>query len=278
MFSFNDFPNRFSMIQHSSLKGIARSCILKLQRDFKLFPREICLISGPPRSGTTALCNWLNDQRGISAHSESRILVSIHKFMEEIYKFQKLDRDRAMIAKLARNLVFDYYSSSRILIGKRLLIDKEPLEPIAFPSKDYEKFIINLRMLYPESKLLLVIRDPVATIWSMTRRSWGKSLANSEPKVFNLNDYIENWCTCVDIILQYQADPNTYIVQYGRLVNDSEAESRRIFNFLNIGNGKSFQSRKTKEIGFSNKERAKILQIVEPKLELLYAQEISELS
>lgn len=135
MSSLRDSSHQNSSRKHTLLRGVARSAILKLQRNFRLFPRKICLISGAPRSGTSVLCEWLGHQPGVSAFPESRILVSIHGFMEEIYRFQNLDRDSATIVNLARHLVFDYYSSSRVLIAKKLLVDKEPLEQIAFPSK-----------------------------------------------------------------------------------------------------------------------------------------------
>jgi len=197
--------------------------------------------------------------------------------MQEICRFRNLDRDSATILNLARHLVFDYYSSSRILIGKRLLIDKEPLEPIAFPAKEYGQFIINVKRLFPQSKLLLAVRDPIATIWSMTGRSWGESLMNMETKRFTIEEYAGNWCSCADIILEYCSDPNTYVVQFGRLINDPENESRRIFDCLNIRKGNSFQPRQTSEIRFSNEERERILSIVQPQLELLNTQGIRDL-
>lgn len=255
---------------HNSVaKKALKRVVFKLQKIFRLYPRHLCLISGAPRSGTTALINWLADQPGVSAFQESRILVSIHRLIEEIHRFRNLDRDGTTIVSLARNLVFDYYSSSRILVGKRLLVDKEPLEPIALPSKDYGQFIINVKRLLPESKLLFAVRDPVATIWSMTERTWGESLTSMERKRFTIEEYTENWCSCADLMLQYCSDPNTYIVQFGRLVNNPEKESRRILEFLNIRKGHSFQPRETKKIGFRNEERENILQRVQPHLELL---------
>jgi len=256
---------------------IAKPVIRKIQKTFKLLPRQICLISGAPRSGTSALLEWLGHQPSVSAFQESRILVSIHRFIEEIHRFKDLDRDSAAIVSLARQLVLDYYSSSRTLIGKRLLVDKEPLEPIAFPSKEYGPFIINVKRLFPECKLLLTVRDPFATVWSMAGRTWGESLTNMETKSFTIEEYTENWSSCADLLLQYCSDPNTYIVQFGRLINDPENESRRIFDFLNIHRGSSFQPRQTNEIGFSNEEREKILSMVQPQLALLTAQGISDL-
>ena len=168
------------MSDQSNYKAVIRPAILKLQRHLGLAPHKICLISGAPRSGTSALCEWLGKQKQVSAFPESRILVSAHKFIEESHRFQNLNKDSARITNLTRQLVFSYYYGSRILIGKRLLVDKEPLEPIAFPSKEYEEFIKNVKKILPDCKLLIAIRDPIATIWSMSRRAWGESLKNKK--------------------------------------------------------------------------------------------------
>lgn len=272
-----DLLQRYAFIKDTPVWRAARPAILKLQRHFRLWPREICLISGAPRSGTSALCEWLGQQPGIAAYPESRILVSIHRFMEETRRYHNLDRDSATIFALARDLVYDYYGSSRILAGKTLLIDKEPLEPIAFPSKEYGQFIVNVRTIFPQCKLLLALRDPIATIWSMSKRTWGESLASAETRTFTIEEHTENWCSCVDLILRYISDTNTYVVQFGRLVNDSEAESRRILGFLHVRDGSSFQPRRTKENGFNEEERAKILLMVQPQLESLASRGITNL-
>ncbi len=270
-----DFPLHYPSAKRNLLKRLAKPAVLKFQRYFRLFPQEICLISGAPRSGTTALFAWLNDQPAVAAYTESRILVGIHRFMEQVYRFRDLKSHSTTLIKLARSLVFDYYASSSVLIGKRLLLDKEPLEPIAFPSKDYEAFIVNMKRLFPEIKLLLVIRDPIATIWSMSRRSWGESLTNAEAQEFTIDEYAENWSSCANLILRYRSDPNTYIVRFEQLVDDSTNESKRILHFLNLNGGKPFSPSPTKETGFSHEDRERILRLVKPQLERLSAQGIS---
>lgn len=270
MSSFDDSSHSHSLLKRTLLvKGVVRPAILSLQKKFGLGIKNFCLITGAPRSGTTAVSEWLGHQRAVLSFQESRILVSIHRFMEEIDRFQNLHRNSAVIAKLASRLVCDYYSTSNTLIGKRLVVEKEPLEPTAFPAKDYHKFIVNCRTVFPHSKLLFVIRDPMATIWSMSSRRWGESLVNQEAKDFTLDEYIENWCSCVELILSYQSDSNSYIVPYGRLVKDPQTESGRICDFLKIRYSDSFQPRQTKEIGFSDYERGKIMLQVQPQLDLL---------
>src|SRR5829696_8774651 len=112
------------------LKDVAKAAALKVQKSFKLYPQEICLLSGAPRSGTTALISWLDRHPRVAAFQESRILVGTHRFMADVYRFNNLERDSETLVELARHLVLDYYSSCRVLIGKSVLVDKEPLEPV----------------------------------------------------------------------------------------------------------------------------------------------------
>ena len=266
------------MILRSKLKEIIVPIVLNTQRHFRLFPQEICLITCAPRSGTSALGTWLGHQSAVAAFPESRILVSINSFTETAFRFKNLENDREKTAKLAQNLVYDYYLNARILVGKKLIVEKEPLEPIAFPAKNYMKFIVNIKEILPNIKFLFVIRNPIATIWSMSCRTWGESLTVSKAQKFSIEEYIENWCACADIALHFSADPNTFLVQFGNLVNDSGNESKRIFDFLDIRKGVPFQPRPTSEIGFSKEEKEKILHSVQPYLDKLRHQGITNLA
>jgi hypothetical protein len=251
---------------------------LKFQNNLRLFPKTICLITGAPRSGTSALCEWLGEQPSVSAFPESRILISAHRFLEEAFRFKNLAKDEMELADLARQLVLAYYSRSRVLMNGKLVLDKEPLEPIAFPSREYGQFIHNYKTIFPKGKLLFAIRDPLATVWSMSQRVWGESLTVPNSRKFTIEEYSENWCACADLLLKLAAQENTYIVQFGNLINDSKNESKRIFDFLNIRNGIPFQPRRTKELGFSQEEKEKILRIVQPQLEKLRFHRITNLA
>ena len=261
----------------SKIKQTITPFILNTQKYFKLFPSEMCLITGAPRSGTSALGKWLGTQPSVAVFPESRILLSINSFIKEAFRFKNLERDKTKIAKLAQHLVYDYYLDSRVLLGKKLIVQKEPLEPIAFPSKNYKQFILNIKDLLPNIKIIFLIRDPIATIWSMSSRTWGESLTTPKEHRFSLEEYAENWSACVETALHFSTDSNTYLLQFGRLVNDPENESKRVFDFLNIHNGTPFQPRQTKEIGFSKKEKEKILTSVQPQLDKLKLHGITNL-
>jgi hypothetical protein len=257
-------------------RGAARA-VIKLQQKLGLHPKNFCLITGAPRSGTTAVADWLARQRGVAGFSEHRILVAAHCFLEQIDRFHSLKRRDEMLILAARQLVYGYYARSKILLGRGILIDKEPLEPIAFPDKQYDKFLENVRALMPEAKLLFMIRDPLATVWSMTQRTWGTSLRNARLRTYSIDEHTENWCACAEIIVRQSPHPNTYVCQYGRLIADPKGESARMFEFLNI-KGRAFEPRPNNKIpGFNPEEREWILRATHDRRERLFAQGITDL-
>ena len=261
----------------SHLHKLAAPFALRLQKRFRLFPQGLCLITGAPRSGTSALCDWLGIHSAVSSFPESRILVSVHTFLEEALRFKNLQVKSDEIMNLARNLVLDYHSNARVLMGKNLIVDKEPLEPIAFPSKEYGQFIANFMRIFPNAKVLFAIRDPIATVWSMSQRAWGESLTVPDSRRFRLEEYIENWCACAELISTHADAKNVYVVQFGRLVRDADNESKRILDFLGLPIESPFQPRRTHEIGFSKEDRKKIQKAAAPYLENLRQRGITDL-
>ena len=214
-------------------------------------PRRVCLITGPPRSGTSAVVKWLEQQEGVKALNESRTLVAAHGMMHEVRRFKKLASRKDQLAEGVRRAVLAHYAEITHYTHPPTLIDKEPLEPIAFPDRDYSGFIASVRTVFPDLKLLFLVRDPVSTIWSMTQREWGYSLLGEEPRTFSLEEHIENWCACVDIVLASVAEENTYVCQYGALTSDPNRESDRIGQFFGLPNLSPFEPRPSDESAFS---------------------------
>lgn len=239
--------------------------IQRLERIFKKWPEQLCLITGAPRSGTTAVGRWLNSQTKVAALSETRILIALHRFLEETNRFKSF-RDNEKSVSMGRNLAYDLYWKRCKMIGINLLVDKEPLEPIAFPDKNYALFLQNYRLLFPEGKLLFIIRDPFAVIWSMNERQWGVSLKDYTPHSFSLEAYVQNWCDCTDLILEYASDDKCYISSFEKLVNNPREESDRIFEFLQIKDGHPFQPRPVKTVEFEKHEKTLIEENTRPQM------------
>lgn len=221
-------------------------------------PAAICHIIGCPRSGTTALGEWLEQQPGIVQMFETRTLIAAHHMLKQISRFERLHRDEKRLLDELRELVLRYHAQSRF-IWRKVLIEKEPLEVIAFPDRDYRQYIENVRKLFPDVKLLFIVRDPLATIWSMRNRKWGYSLVAVEPRDYTLEECISIWSDNAEIIAEYSNQPNSYVCKFESLVDDA-AESRRITDFLGLPCKTPFQAQPTKIVDFQAAERELILQ------------------
>lgn len=240
------------------IRQIAKRGIMRAQQGLRLYPPHFGLVTGPPRSGTTAVIFWLRDQPQVSAHIETRKLIAFHRFIDEVNRFKVLQRRQKQYAHLARRMLYEHYARHQLLVGRRLIVEKEPLEPIALPDKRYGSFLQSVRILIPEAKFVFMVRGPVQTINSMSLREWGYSLTDDTLREFTLEEYIENWCACTDEMLQYVEDPNAYFCSFERLVGEPEEETRRLCDFLEIEQEKPFVPKETKEVSFSDREIALI--------------------
>ena len=247
-----------------------KSTPVKTQCILKYKPKGFCLLTGAPRSGTTALCEWLNEHPQIGAFTESRILIATHNFLQAAFRYQYLNDHRKHILPMAREMIYEFYRNHCIFFGRKLVLDKEPIEPIAFPEKHYKEFLDNVRILIPEAKFIIMVRDPISTIWSMFQREWGFSLTNkSILKSFSLTEHIDTWCSAAEIALSYKSDPNTYICSFSNLINKPMNESRAILKFLGVKKGKPFKSETTKTVGFNAEEKQLILNKTLPQIKEL---------
>ena len=238
-------------------RGI-RSIALHGQRLLHLGPRGLCLVVGCPRSATSSVCRWLNAQPGLVYASQSRILVCAHRLVEEVERLKTLEANREAVLRMTRRLVYTYYASSW-LCWRRILVDKENLEPVALPDGRYGEFLRSVRELFPGMKLLFMIREPVATIWSITQRQWGYSLTRPDLRSYSVEDGIGIWQASAQLAVHYFGDPGAYICRFERLVAAPHAESRRILDFLGIRDGRPFSPRPTRVVGFSEADREHIL-------------------
>jgi hypothetical protein len=250
------------------VRSLGLRLLKSYQKSRQVWPEQFCLITGSPRSGTTAVERWLGQQREVVAFHETRILIAIHRFIKETARYHRLEPE-GEFTRMAREIAYEYYSNRSILIGRQVILDKEPLEPIAFPDADYALFLQNLRLLFPEGKLLFMVRDPIATVWSMCQRKWGYSLVDYEPRTLTLDEHIENWCTCADIVLDYIDDPNAYVCAFGQLVDTPQEESERILRFLNLSGGEAFRPQAVKKVGFGDADRSYILQRTNSRVDAL---------
>jgi len=240
------------------MRKLIESIIYNIQFRIAVNPKEICLITGSPRSGTSAGLYWLGEHKKVIWFYESRILVASHKYLKEVERFINLSENQTRILKILRNQTLRYYGMFKLLWG-RVLIDKEPLEPIAFSEGDYKEFIDHFRFLFPKSKIIFMFRDPVATIWSMTQRKWGYSLKQKTRISYSIEESVANWNACAEAGLNYAEDKNFFFCHFDRLISDSKEMSKQIFHFLGLNSANYFKPKQTKVSAFSLEEKEFII-------------------
>jgi hypothetical protein len=216
------------------------------------------------------MSRWLGSQRRAVYASQSRILVSTYHFAREVDRFRNLHAEREALFRQLRAVVYDYYTS-RWIHAARVLVDKENLEPTAFPDEDYRAFVDTVLAVLPEMKLLLMIREPVPTIWSMMRRQWGHSLTEPDLRSFSLDQCVRTWCASADLIRGYAGRPGVLVCKYEELVDQPARESRRVLDFLSIGGGSTFRPRASQPVGFSDEDRETILRATRSHRDAIYA-------
>ena len=103
--------------------------------------------------------------------------------------------------------------------------------------------VSNIRKMFPDMKLLFMIRNPINTIWSMMNRKWGYSLSSKELRRFNLEECIRTWNSCTSLALQYSRKKNVYICQFEDLIEEPLKTSMQILRFLRLKDCPRFPNR-----------------------------------
>jgi Sulfotransferase family len=221
-------------------------------------PRMFALVSGCPRSGTSALESWLGAQPRVASFHESRILLAAHATLDQAERFSTLADNLDTVVDATRAFVYRWYGNERWL-GGRLLLEKEPLEPIALPDSDYERFLRHIDVLFPERRLVFMVRDPVSTVWSMLNRPWGVSLMPPQAIEWSIEECVEIWIRNARLAMARVEDPATLVCRFEDLVKSPGEQSRLICEFLEINSWADFEPRPTKTASFTAGEVERIL-------------------
>ena len=215
--------------------------------------RRHVLVTGPPRSGTSAMLEWLATQPDVTAFFESRALVVGDAALARVERFrvtsQRLDQHLIGIRTLLHEML-----GARTILWRGTVVHKEPLEPVAFPDEDYEGFVRRCRTIVPGLRILFMVRDPVATVWSMRQRTWGVSLASGVPQEWPLTTCVEVWRANARLAKQLANDQAVRLCRFETLISDPEGESREIARHIGIRLARPFAPRPTKDVGLSAEE------------------------
>jgi len=187
---------------------------------------KFILVTGCPRSGTTAVGSWLSTQSGVRGVNESRRTVAIHAMMQEARRFAcfypsngLVDNftDPTVLREAARAAALRLYGASE----DDVVVDKEPLEKIALPKEDYSAYLHDVRDVL-DAKLVCMIRNPIDTVASMKKRGWGYSLRKGDVHQMSAHECIATWKRATRAVLRMSLlEPeSTHIQPYEELCAD----------------------------------------------------------
>jgi hypothetical protein len=233
------------------LRQIIRDGAIRLQKSVSfLFPSSFALVTGIPRSGTSALVHWCGNQSRVTAFSETKILRVATQLLKELSQWERFSKEDR--SRLARRFVTQYYASAGVYLGCNLLVDKEP-----FPPEDGVS-ITSVETVFPSSKILVMVRNPEAVVNSMTNRKWGYSVDGMEPQSRSVQESVEIWnhgATCATKVATRQ---NALLVSFENLVSNPREVSSQIADFLGLSGHTDFEPRPTSDITQSPDECEKI--------------------
>ena len=194
-------------------------------------------IVGMARSGTTLLRSILNSHPNIAIPRETTFFYLVEKYLkvhnvatfskEEVEKFwdwysQKrrftyLDLDKKMVeeninktndSKGFKNIFDSVMNTYKNINNKTRWGEKTP---------GHEEYLEDIFELYPEAKVIFMIRDPRAIHSSMNNVPWNNQFVSV---------IIKRWNTSVRIYNKFKEDDRIKLVTYEELVTDIEPGNR----------------------------------------------------
>lgn len=196
-------------------------------------PKNLALLGGHPRSGTTLLEQVLDAHPGVVSAEETENL-HIFSFVPLLRKYFPLKRvlevmDACSTEDLLAGRENYWESMERCLqepVGSRLLVDKNPsLTPLA---PEFFRF-------FPETKFVTMIRDPRDVIVSCYMQPFFPPNAVSgnfltlEDTAAEVGYFMNIWA---EISAHFEG--NVHEVRYEEMVEDLEGNARKVLDFLGL--------------------------------------------
>jgi adenylylsulfate kinase len=194
------------------------------------------LVTGCPRSGTTAVGQWLLSAPGVRGDMETRRTIAMHAMLRESRRFwcfdpkapYRTEPNRTTTPEVAREAAL---AAVMCMYGTTLgtIVDKEPLEPVALPLQDYGSYLEDVCAVL-EAKLLCMVRNPIDTVASMMKRKWGWSSREGEPAGLPLGRCIEIWKKATHAVLRMSVtEPHrTRLQPFEDLCSNPAEQSREV--------------------------------------------------
>ena len=195
---------------------------------------NLIFIISQPRSGSTFLQNLLSNNEEVNTCSEPWLLLNFANQLKPSLLSASFDNMLALkafrnyiinqninITQKQKDYILELYSP--LQEGFKLIIDKTPR---------YWEILDEIQQLFPESKIIILKRNPIDVASSMMK-TWNiKSL--SRLSVSYSRDLLRAPGKIYSFSVSNKANNNVYILRYEDLKEETEKEIKKIYNWLGI--------------------------------------------
>lgn len=197
--------------------------------------KELIFLISQPRSGSTLLQKILDRSQQLCTVPEPWLMLNFSYSIKGNGLFAEYDRrsgyeavscfidnlpygGRSQYLASLKNFCLELYGAYAQQVGARYFLDKTP--------RYY--FIINqLREIFPDSRFLILRRNPLSVLYSIVR-TWSKD------SWFRLSDFKHDLLEGFLEPERYRADSNILYVHYEQLVINPDKELQRICDYLGV--------------------------------------------
>ncbi|MGH8285191.1 MAG: tetratricopeptide repeat-containing sulfotransferase family protein [Steroidobacteraceae bacterium] len=212
-----------------------------VRRNIELLPRTTAradtpqpiFVLGFPRSGTTMIEQALSSHPEVRAGGELSFIAELRQLANSLFPApepfpENLGRTWTADNRYAATLFRDYYLARAegyglTRPGKRFFIDKMPFNEVYLPL---------LRMAFPESRIVSIVRHPLDVCVSM--------MANNLTHGFNcgyrIDDVVRHFAAVFDLVEHYRCELTVgdFVLKYESFVANQDAETRRLLEYLGL--------------------------------------------
>lgn len=196
-------------------------------------PERFVMISGCPRSGTSACLQWMNSHPKTATFYENRIAYALSDFCAAVNRYEKLGERGDLLRREIRAL-FLRDAADQKNIRRKTLVLKEPVQATAFENIDQLTMLQNLQVVLSPLTIVLMARHPVNVVNSMMNRTWGGSIQGQEPRHISIERGIGAWKNAAAMSMHFKDDENVLTVRFEDFLEDPKTTAAKVAGKLGL--------------------------------------------